>query len=41
MDDWIHVPATLPPEKIVGTDWMGGWVSPRAGFGDMEQKKSK
>jgi hypothetical protein len=27
----LHTPAALPPrERVHGTHWIGGWVSPRA-----------
>jgi hypothetical protein len=28
----LHAPAALPPEKRPGTDYIGGWVGPRAGL---------
>jgi hypothetical protein len=26
-------------ERAPGTHWIGGWVGPRAGLGDMEKRK--
>jgi hypothetical protein len=31
----LHVPPTLSP----GTHWIGGWMGPRAGLDDMENRK--
>ena len=28
----LHAPAALPPGKRPGTDFIGGWVGPRAGL---------
>jgi hypothetical protein len=36
----LHAPAALPPgERAPGTHWMGGWVYPRAGLGEIEKWK--
>jgi hypothetical protein len=36
----LHAPAALPPgERAVGTHWIGGWVDPRVGLGDVEKRK--
>jgi hypothetical protein len=26
----LHAPAALPPGRAPGTNWIGGWVGPRA-----------
>jgi hypothetical protein len=28
-----------PEERAPGTQWIGGWVGPRAGLDDMEKRK--
>jgi hypothetical protein len=28
-----------PGERVPGTHWIGGWVSPRAGLDDVEKRK--
>jgi hypothetical protein len=28
-----------PGERAFGTHWVGGWVDPRAGLGNMEKRK--
>jgi hypothetical protein len=36
----LHAPAALPPgERAPGTNWIGGWVGPRAGLDNMEERK--
>jgi hypothetical protein len=36
----LHAPAALPPgETAPGTQWIGGWVGPRAGLDDVEKRK--
>jgi hypothetical protein len=35
----FQAPAALPPGKIPGTHWIGGWVDPRAGLDEMEKRK--
>jgi hypothetical protein len=36
----IHAPAALPrKERNPGTHWIGDWVGPRAGLGDVEKRK--
>jgi hypothetical protein len=36
----LHAPTTLPPrERAPGNHFIGGWVDPRAGLGDVEKKK--
>jgi hypothetical protein len=39
MCDELHALAALPPEKEPGTHWIGGWVGPRTGLGDVEKRK--
>jgi hypothetical protein len=36
----LHTPSDLPPERGIGTHWMGGWVGLRAGL-DAAVVKSK
>jgi hypothetical protein len=36
----LHVPAALTPgERTNGTHWTGGWMVPRAGLYDVENRK--
>jgi hypothetical protein len=28
-----------PGERVLSTDWIGGWVGPRAGLDDVEKRK--
>jgi hypothetical protein len=36
----LHSPVALPPgERAPGTDWIGGWVDPRASLDDLEKRK--
>jgi hypothetical protein len=30
----------IPGEGALGTNWIGGWVDPRASLDDMEKRKS-
>jgi hypothetical protein len=34
-----HPCCFIPGEKAPGTDWIGGWVGPRAGLDDVEKSK--
>jgi hypothetical protein len=34
----LHDPAALPPERVPGTHFIGGWVDPRAGLDDMKKR---
>jgi hypothetical protein len=35
----LHAPAALSLESAPGTNWIGGWVDPRAGLDDVEKWK--
>jgi hypothetical protein len=35
----LHAPAALSPERIPGTNWIGGWVGPRAGLEAVVERK--
>jgi hypothetical protein len=35
----LHTPAALPPGRISGTHWIGGWVDPIAGLDDVKKRK--
>jgi hypothetical protein len=40
VSDQLHAPAALPPgERAPGTQWIGGWVDPRASLDDVEKRK--
>jgi len=32
VNDQFQVPEALPPRKNVNTNWLEGWVDPRAGL---------
>jgi hypothetical protein len=34
-----HSGSFIPGERAPGTHWIGGWVNPRAGLEDMEERK--
>jgi hypothetical protein len=35
----LHAMAYLPPGRDLRTQWIGGWVGPRAGLNDVEKRK--
>jgi hypothetical protein len=36
----LHAPVALPPrERVPGANWIGGWVSPRAGLDVVEDRE--
>jgi hypothetical protein len=36
----LHAPVALPPGRgASGTLWLGGWVGPRTGLDDLEERK--
>jgi hypothetical protein len=35
----LHAQAALPPERNLGTNWIGGWVDTIAGFEVLEKNK--
>jgi hypothetical protein len=40
MSGQLHSPVALPPgEKPPGIHWIGGWVGPITGLGDLERRK--
>jgi hypothetical protein len=39
MSGQLHALPLYPRERAPGTHWIGGWVDPRAGLGDLEKRK--
>jgi hypothetical protein len=39
MSGHLHAPATLCPVKEPGTHWIKGWVDPRVGLDNVEERK--
>jgi hypothetical protein len=39
MSGQLHAPAALPQERTPGTNWIGGWVGPRAALDAVVKRK--